>query len=42
MLNQEKTQEMPVYLKEEVSLYTEQDIFPLCAACIPAICYAHY
>lgn len=27
MLNQEKTQMMPVYLKEEVSLHTENDIF---------------
>lgn len=42
MLNQEKTQMMPVYLKEEVNLHTEKDIFPFYAACIPTICYAHY
>ena len=42
LMNQEKTQMMPVYLKEEASLYTEKDIFPVYAARIPTICYARY
>ena len=33
---------MPVYLKEEVSLYIENDIFPSYDAWFPTICYAHY
>lgn len=35
MLNQEKAHMMPVHFKEEVSSWTEKDLSPFYAACVP-------